>query len=580
MPETPALETRAGDLSVVLADSELRDIHVGGHPALDLVYVAVRDPGWGTVPGEILSVATCRTTTGTTTEVEVRHAQGEIAFHVRFVMDGVAQTGFDANRIGFCLLHPQALKGLPVRISGPSGALDGTFPEQISPDPVFSGFDRMACCVAEGAELEIRFDGEVFETEDHRNWSDPGWKTYCTPLAAPRPTHLAAGQHVTQSVELRAHVASALSRRGPRSEAVTIRIGPAVIGTVPALGLGTSGLTRPAPATCEAVRALRPAHLHVELEDGTPWPSRLKTAEAEATALGTTLDVAVVAAPERVALIADRAARTVARLGRVSVFSPARHHTGRGTVTTAREVLRDAGRDVPVGGGSRAHFAELNRGTFDAETWDFVTYGLTPQVHHSSDGSILATAAAIADGLEQARSIAGGLPVVVGPVTLRPRFNAAAERPDPLPPSDDGPDVDDRQHTPLAATYLAAAVSRLAGADAVTVFRTSGRRGVVTSEGEPAPAAAVVSALTSLAGAAVRTAGCSDPAVVVLAVTTADGIYMLVTNLAPEGRRLELDGAAVREATVLGARGTNTALDPSRLMLPPLSTAAILATAT
>jgi hypothetical protein len=575
--------TAAGGLTVAVAGAQLRDIHLAGHPVLDLIYVAVRDASWNTVPGQLLSSSTSRAGDRTVTELEVSHVAGHIAFGwrgvietspwlIRFTMNGIAASAFDANRIGLCLLHPQALKGTPVRIDGQ----DRVFPARIAPDPVFSGFTRMICGLAGGAEVDIRLSGEAFETEDHRNWSDPGWKTYCPPLAAPRPRHLAAGQRVTQSVELHARIRSpGLRPASAAGQTAQIRIGTGGVGVMPAIGLGASCLPAPGPAVRDAVRALRPAYLHVELEDGSSWVSRLDAAAAEAADLGVPLDIAVIAEPGRAAVLAARAASIVTRLGRVSVFSPALHHTERGTVWMLRDAL---GGTSPVGGGSRAHFAELNRGDFDIATWDFVTYGLSPQVHHRDDDSVLATAAAITDGLGQARALAAGLPVVTGPVTLRPRFNAAAGGPDPLSAADDdAPDTDGRQHTSLAAVYLAAAVSRLARAGAVTAYRTAGRRGVISGHGEPSPAAAVMAALTALAGTQLRTADTSDTTVIALAA----GPAVLLTNLAGEPRQVRIDGFTARAADVLAASSALTeAVDPTRPVLPPRSVVLLSAAAT
>ncbi|MGH3256245.1 MAG: hypothetical protein ACRDOU_12780 [Streptosporangiaceae bacterium] len=574
----------AGHLSAALAGAELRDVRVAGHPALDAVYVAVRDESWRTVPGEVTARRTAGTAEGTITELEVRHRFGGIGFRwrgtietsadvVRFTMDGVAESDFDANRIGFGMLHPQALKGRPLRVCGSGGELTGTFPGEISPARLFTGVTSMTYGVGDGAELEIQLDGDLFEIEDHRNWSDPGWKTYCTPLSAPQPVHHTTGQHTRQSVELRAWVPRVAARRRRAGGAARLEVGSAVIGAIPPLGLGASCLPPARAAARDVVRGLRPAHLHVELEDGGPWESRLELALAEAAGLGVPLDVALVATAGRVAALARHIAHHAGELGRVSVFSPVRHSTDAGTVAAARAVFSDLGRSVPLGGGSRAHFAELNRGDFDLASWDFVTYGLTPQVHHAGGRSVLATEAAIADGLAQAKTIARGLPVVTGPITLRPRFNAAAARAEPLPAADDdGPDVDERQHTQLAALYLAAAVSRLAGAYAATAFRTIGRRGVVAADGTPAPAARVVAALTSLAGSAVRRTA-SPGTVVGLAAATPAGLSLLVTNLAPQSTPLELAGAKATEADVLGGG----ALNPHRLVLPGHSVTSIRA---
>jgi hypothetical protein len=38
-------------------------------------------------------------------------------------------------------------------------------------------------------EVPVRFDfeGDLFEMEDQRNWTDASFKTYCTPFALPWP---------------------------------------------------------------------------------------------------------------------------------------------------------------------------------------------------------------------------------------------------------------------------------------------------------------------------------------------------------------------------------------------------------
>ena len=375
-------------------------------------------------------------------------------------------------------------------------------------------------------------------------------------------------------MELRSRGPRTGGGRQPASGAARVAIGTALAGTVPSLGLGASCLPSVSAAARDAVRGVSPAYLHVELEDGGPWEDRLESALAEAAGLGVPLDVALVAPAGRVTAMARRVARHADAISRVSVFGPERHTTERGTVAEVRAAFRDPGAPVRFGGGSRAHLAELNRGRFDVDSWDFVTYGLTPQVHQGDDRSVLGTEAAIADGLAQAGAIAAGLPVVTGPVTLRPRFNAAAEQAAPLPPADDdGPDVDERQHGPLAAVYLAAAVSRLAGACAVTLYRSIGRRGVIRADGTLTPAARVIAALTPLAGSAVRRTAGPDT-VSGLAVVTLDGLFVLVANLTPANASIELAGAkAVTEVAVLGGGK----LDQHQIVLPGHSVAAISA---
>ena len=51
-------------------------------------------------------------------------------------------------------------------------------------------------------KAEVRFEGDTFETEDHRNWTDASFKTYVRPLALPWPYVLPKGETFTQSVTL------------------------------------------------------------------------------------------------------------------------------------------------------------------------------------------------------------------------------------------------------------------------------------------------------------------------------------------------------------------------------------------
>ena len=45
-------------------------------------------------------------------------------------------------------------------------------------------------------------EGDAFEMEDQRNWSDASYKTYVRPLRRPWPYSLPKGQKFTQAVRL------------------------------------------------------------------------------------------------------------------------------------------------------------------------------------------------------------------------------------------------------------------------------------------------------------------------------------------------------------------------------------------
>jgi D-apionolactonase len=53
---------------------------------------------------------------------------------------------------------------------------------------------------APGLRVTCRMEGDTFEMEDQRNWTDASFKTYCTPLAEPFPVLVEPGDRVDQQV--------------------------------------------------------------------------------------------------------------------------------------------------------------------------------------------------------------------------------------------------------------------------------------------------------------------------------------------------------------------------------------------
>ena len=517
-PAESPVRLRTGALTAVVADGALREVRVAGHLALDAVYAAVRDPDWGTVPGEFEQYDISVSPDAFTVAFTSRHRaagldfrwHGRIEGHdgaVRLDFDGVALERFAANRIGFCLLHPIGLAGQPVLARTPDGERSGHFPEHIAPHQPFTELRGLRYRVAAGTWLDLTLDGELFEMEDHRNWTDAGWKTYGTPLRLPHPRTYRAGDTVRQTVRITADAEGTPVAVPDQAADLWCEVTGEVTGRLPAIGLGVSGpgvsgpselgpsasgadvsgLARPVPA------GLRPDHLHLDLAAGQDWTMLLRRAAAEVAALGARLDVAFTAPadtdwPDTAAMLSTYGGR----VGRVSVFDPATQVTEPGTASTLRAALRRAGLAIPVGGGSRNAFAELNRARLPAAELDFVTYRIHPQAHHFDDKSIMDTLLAQPHTVRDARRLAAGLPLVVGPITLgRPAETTAA-----LPAGHpDQPSPDPRQGTDFLAAWTLGSIAALADADALTYFRTTGLHGLRTGPDDVFPVWRVFAAI-------------------------------------------------------------------------------------
>ena len=69
--------------------------------------------------------------------------------------------------------------------------------------------------LADGSDrFKVIMEGDTFETEDQRNWTDASFKTYCTPLGLPFPVEIKKGDVVEQSITI--GLEGSVKRRGRR----------------------------------------------------------------------------------------------------------------------------------------------------------------------------------------------------------------------------------------------------------------------------------------------------------------------------------------------------------------------------
>jgi hypothetical protein len=510
-PLPPRTALAAGPFSLWFEQGDLRYIRLGDREVLRRVYVAVRDRNWGTVPSRLSNVHADVQEGAFRLSFDVENREADIHFSwrgeiaggadgtLRFVMDGLARSTFLRNRLGFCVLHPiQECAGARCRVTRADGTVEESrFPRYVAPHQPFLDIRAIAHEVAPGVWAEVLFEGDVFEMEDQRNWTDASFKTYCTPLRLPFPVEVLEGTSVRQSVTLRLRNRAPLVAPCRSDDPVVLTVGPRAKGALPAIGLGASSTNVPLTrAEADALRALRLSHLRADVRPGRPgWSESLLQAVADARALGAGVEIAVFLGQDpmgeldRLASVARRLAlRPVAWL----VFDEETKATREDLLRAARERLASVGHNVPFGGGSDAYFVHVNRDRPPTGALDFVSFSANPQVHAFDNASLMETLEALPDIVESARQFMGDTPVAVSPVTLRPRYNPHATGP-PAPPAGRDelpPDVDARQMSLFAAAWTLAVVKRLAesGVRRATFFETVGWRGVMESaEGSAMP---------------------------------------------------------------------------------------------
>ena len=186
-----------------------------------------------------------------------------------------------------------------------------------------------------GVSAAFSLEGERFELEDQRNWTDASFKTYPTPLEKSEPRTLGEGTEVAQAMTLR------LSGRAPASRVVddvtVVQLGDPTGWTMPPIGLVAPG-----------DRTLGPAHLRLDIEVAEGDDGVLR----RGAALGCPLEVALLIDDEASGLDAIAPSLSSLPLARVLV-----HLTSGVTIPGAlvREVRARLGRGPPVFPSSVGH---------------------------------------------------------------------------------------------------------------------------------------------------------------------------------------------------------------------------------
>jgi len=502
-PPAAGITLHAGPISVLFEPEIgfLRYLRCGEREVVRGIYGAVRDGDWGTITPHVSDLEVVQQDTSFHVRFNAKCRRGDIDFRwngeitgdpsmVRFTMSGMAARTFHTNRTGLCVLHPlpegSAAECVIERVDGTEEW--GRFPDLVEPHQPFQDLRAIRQEIAPGVTARISFEGDTFEMEDQRNWTDASFKTYSRPLALPKPYPLQAGEVVQQSITVT--FSGALSNTGDEDAAVSIEIESQPVGRLPQIGLGlASHGAALSSRELELLRILRPVHLRADLRLAQPsYREALQRAAAEAAVLGARLELALFVTNEAAAELADlrQALRGVrVPVSRWLVYQEGERASPEHLVVLARRLLRESPVFAPIGAGTDNSFADLNRHRAPATQSDFVAFAINPQVHAFDDRTLIENLEGQAHAAHSARWLAHGKPVAVSPVTLRPRFNAEATGPEPLPAPGELPfAVDPRQMSLFGAGWTVGSLHALArgGVSAATFFETTGWRGVLETE--------------------------------------------------------------------------------------------------
>ncbi|GAB3803815.1 hypothetical protein GCM10028819_34310 [Spirosoma humi] len=490
---------QSGPIRVRYENGFLRYLTQGDSEIIRMIYFAIRDHNWLTaaltITDEVIDqqadffhIQYNWQTNDPTIQMAGRvDIQGNRQGVISVDFYGKALTTFQRNRIGLCVLHPiEGVLGQPAELTAPDGAItSGHFPTTISPHQPFLNLKTMRWQPASGSVWQLDFSGDVFETEDQRNWTDASFKTYSTPLTQPFPVTVQAEDEVRQRVVFRPST-QALSNQLTASP--TTKPDPSIAAPQPdqlRIGVGQwAGGPPLTPTEAALLRRLHLAHLRTDVFFSLPdWQERLTNAVADARQLTIPLELAVFFGNDPSAELAQLRAflpRQTVPVRAMLLFDAA-------TLTTSDQLLQRVVRTVRtdwpgvlIGGGTDDNFAELNRHRFDFSLVDFVSYSINPQVHAYDDLTMTENIAGQSETVFSTRLFSGNKPIHVSPVTLRPRYTtlagAATERLDAP--------ADPRQTTQFGAEWTRQSLIALAkaGVSSVTYYQTHGPGGLVNGD--------------------------------------------------------------------------------------------------
>lgn len=478
----------AGPLQMLYERGFLRYISYRDSEILRMIYFALRDENWNTCEHRVLREEKDISWERFRIEYESIHRRGDedvIRWKskieglpdgtIHFSIEGEVLREIRKNRAGLCILHPlKNVKGQPVEVLEPTGATyRANFPIGISPTNPLRNVRKMKWSF-ENQWYELAFQGDIFETEDQRNWIDTSFKTFCTPSDLPIPVTLSAGTFIAQHVTFRP-----LEKLPPITshESTIIQLEKTdQRSKLPSVGI--AGRSEDIPATEAAVNLIRHlmlAHLVIEVKPAEPdWISTFSKRCEEAYVLGLPIAISFHTTSresiEALVMLIQQNRLKVSEITFLSSNEPITNANVLLEIPQVRYVLSS----VKLGGGTSGDFKDLNRNNLDASVLDFVSYSAHPQVHATDDRTLIENIDGLRETGGSASLLFKGKAIHVCPLTLHARSSRKN---------------DDRQKTDLAGLWAFGVLRAAAEGhiSSITLFETIGERGIVSREGSPFP---------------------------------------------------------------------------------------------
>jgi D-apionolactonase len=606
----PPRIVRAGPLSAEFEAGNLRHIRFHGQEMLRAISFVVRDENWGTYAPQITHLEfeeepeSFRISYDATVGGEkLRYSAvitGSSDGALSFSAQGQPTTDFLTNRTGFVVLHPiEGVAGAPCTVEHVDGKIEQTkFPLLIDPVQPMRELRAITHQFMPGLSVTCRMQGDTFEMEDQRNWTDASYKTYVRPLALPWPYTIAQDERIDQRVRLTV-TGGTSGEIAVVDRPLSLTIGQLVPGLFfPPVGVGLH--PNELELTEQNLSPLKQAgisHLvcHFDPRFGH-GRAELERMAGVGQALGTELWLEfVIPSVENFERDIQDLGRVVSELGnpfsRIMVSpAPDLKCTLPGTpwpscppLDACYRAARAAFPGVLLGGGMFSFFTELNRKRPPVDLLDFVTFTTVAIFHAGDDRSAMEGLESIPYLARSVQSFIDGKPYHVGPSAIGLRMNPYGEAPMPNPNNirQAMNRMDPRQRGLFAAAWSIGFVGSFArgGASAITLGDAVGDLGIVHAKGtypQPwydqergvYPLYHVIKGLGSLRGKPLLDLTISKPGEIqALAVTRDDsGFELWIANLTDQPKSVKLVPSFSGNISILDAKACEQATQDLTVM--------------
>jgi hypothetical protein len=489
---------RAGRLAMIFRDGALRYISAGSVEILRMIYAAVRAKDWITIKPVFSDEEYEIKKDSFLIKYTCNYLSEDVDFTARFEltgnndgslvlsMDGIANKSFLKNRIGFCILHPiENYSGFTCFIEHGDGSSEQLFfPEEINPHQVFMDILSMNWKIGR-LNCKLSLEGDVFETEDQRNWTDASFKTYSTPLSFPYPVLLEKGTKIHQRIQFRYD--GTIGKVYSQPDKTVVKIFPEKVFGLPSVGICQTGLH--SGLKKEEIELLRPLHFDHYRVDlhlfRSGWQEQADLACNESFNLSWPLEFALFMdnnAREQIKSFIHWCSYKNPCISSLLMFHSSLPSIPDSLARLVIPLLRETNPDLKIATGTNANFAQLNRNRPADTGNNCISYSIQPQEHASDNLTLIENLKAQEYTVRSARKFSGNKGIIISPVTMQRRFNANKTMIE-FPWSEPGlpPNVDIRLMSLFGACWTAGSLKYLceAGADSLTYYNTTGEKGII-----------------------------------------------------------------------------------------------------